>query len=182
MTRLFLNHKFQITQALLSSFQQQFPNVQSNPNAIEVQYSPQSPVITNKFNPDYQTVVQSVQQSDQCGVGNSVSPLIYGGEEVTRGEFPWLTAIYQKSAGLKFLCGGSLISSRTVLSAGHCFKISSLTANRLVVHIGHHNLENFSEQGFLVREIQNLIVHPQYNPNLLADADLAVLHLQQPVQ
>ncbi|TMW46184.1 hypothetical protein DOY81_008736 [Sarcophaga bullata] len=178
MTRLFLS---------LSAFpqtpSQQFPgfnppSVQSNFPSNDVQFGPPTPALNDKFNTQFQPAVQS----NQCGMSTSVSPLVYGGQEVTRGEFPWLTAIYQKSAGLKFMCGGSLLSSRTVLSAGHCFKINSLAANRLVVYIGHHNLEDFSEQGFVTREIENLIVHPQYNPNLLADADLAVLHLREPVQ
>lgn len=99
-----------------------------------------------------------------------------------RGQYPWLTAIYVKSAGLRFLCGGSLLTTRTVLSAAHCFKLGSLTANRLVVNVGRHNLEDYSEQDFQTREIQNLIVHPEFSSNIFPDADLAILHLRQPVQ
>lgn len=164
---------------------QQYPtnSVQVQPTREVAQFTqtvPQS--FDNKFGSPPQTVTQPIRQNAQCGLGNTVTAFVFGGDEVMRGEFPWLTAIYVKSAGLRFLCGGSLVSSRTVVSAGHCFKIGSITANRLVVNLGRHNLEDFSEQGFVTREIENLIVHPEYNSNLFPDADLALLQLKQPVQ
>ncbi|XP_019892773.2 serine protease gd isoform X2 [Musca domestica] len=117
-----------------------------------------------------------------CGQDSSVTPFIYGGQQIAPGQFPWLTAIYVKSAGLRFLCGGSLLSTRTVLSAAHCFKLGGLTADRLVINVGRHNLEDYSEQNFQTREIQNLITHPEFTSTLFPDADLAVLHLQRPVE
>ncbi|XP_023299136.2 serine protease gd-like [Lucilia cuprina] len=198
-TRLYLNHKLQITtQALNSNSPQQFPlnpqtlqqfptsGVQIQPTREVAQFSDTpTQIFNNKFTPETNNnnnVIQPIRQNAQCGLGNTVTAFVFGGEEVMRGEFPWLTAIYVKSAGLRFLCGGSLISSRTVVSAGHCFKIGSIAANRLVINLGRHNLEDFSEQGFVTREIENLIVHPEYNSNLFPDADLAILHLKQPVQ
>ncbi|XP_075170253.1 serine protease gd-like [Haematobia irritans] len=121
-------------------------------------------------------------QSFQCGQESGVSAFIYGGSQITRGQYPWLTAIYVKSAGLRFLCGGSLLSTRTVLSAAHCFKTTSLTADRLVVNVGRYNLEDYRETNFQTREVQNIVIHPDFSTNVFPDADLAVLHLDQPVQ
>ncbi|XP_050340265.1 serine protease gd-like [Bactrocera neohumeralis] len=119
-----------------------------------------------------------------CGVeGISATPFIHGGIQISRGQFPWLTAIYQKlsSSGLRFLCGGSLVSANTVITAGHCFKLKSLSASQIVVYLGRHNLDNYGEAGAVSRDIRNLIIHPDYNGNSLPDADIAILHMQSSV-
>lgn len=136
----------------------------------------------SRVNTQPATAVSTVSTSAQCGQENSVSAFIYGGEEIMKGQFPWLTAIYSKSSGLKFLCGGSLISTRTVISAAHCFRLTSLTADRLVVNLGRHNLEDYSEHGLVIRELQNLIIHPDYSSNVFPDADLAILQMRKPVE
>lgn len=43
---------------------------------------------------------------------------IVGGVDSQQGEWPWVVAIMRE--GL-FICGGTLLSSRWVLSAAHCF-------------------------------------------------------------
>ncbi|XP_061394331.1 serine protease gd-like, partial [Musca vetustissima] len=160
--------------------QQQQPRQQS-PQVRQVQ--PVNQVVT----PVQQNIGARFNQNQRgteniCGQDSSVTPFIFGGQQVAPGQFPWLTAIYVKSAGLRFLCGGSLLSTRTVLSAAHCFKIGALTADRLVVNVGRHNLEDYSEQNFQTREIQNLITHPEFTSAIFPDADLAILHLQKPVE
>lgn len=47
---------------------------------------------------------------------------IIGGEDANETDAPFQIALHQKYFGFfkRFLCGGSLISARTVLSAGHC--------------------------------------------------------------
>uniref|UniRef100_A0A0A1WV43 Serine protease gd n=1 Tax=Zeugodacus cucurbitae TaxID=28588 RepID=A0A0A1WV43_ZEUCU len=119
----------------------------------------------------------------RCGVeGKTVTPFIHGGVQISRGQFPWLTAVYRKqSSGLRFLCGGSLVSANTVITAGHCFKLSSIAASQVVVYLGRHNLENYSEVGAVARDVRNLIIHPDYNGQQLPDADIAILHMQSPV-
>lgn len=56
---------------------------------------------------------------------------IYGGKETLPHEFPWNVAIYQDRT---FICGGSLISKRHVLTAAHCTEEIALW--RLRIHMG----------------------------------------------
>ena len=46
---------------------------------------------------------------------------IVGGEATDANEYPWQVALVEKGKTKPF-CGGSLISSKHVLSAGHCFQ------------------------------------------------------------
>jgi secreted trypsin-like serine protease len=49
--------------------------------------------------------------------GTVRSSKIIGGILATAGQFPWQAGLYLDGSGF---CGGSLISSNVVLTAGHC--------------------------------------------------------------
>jgi hypothetical protein len=64
----------------------------------------------NYVNYDDSYGVQSIQE-------HQVSGLITGGRTASRGQFPWLVAFFYND---KFICGGSLISKKLVVTAAHC--------------------------------------------------------------
>ncbi|EDS42890.1 trypsin 7 [Culex quinquefasciatus] len=72
-------------------------------------------------------------------------------------------------------CGGSLIGSRWVLTAGHCVDVSDLPLIKVRVGSTHH------ESGGQLVEIQRVLQHPLYD---LApfDYDFALLELDEAVQ
>ena len=57
--------------------------------------------------------------TSNCGPINAEK--LSGGNSTDLFEFPWMVLLqYETRTGLDFLCGGSLISSRYVLTAAHC--------------------------------------------------------------
>ncbi|KRT80412.1 Trypsin [Oryctes borbonicus] len=73
----------------------------------------------------------------KCGYQEDFKVL--GGEDTDLSEFPWLTLLQQTTTfGVKkWACGGSLISTRYVLTAAHCSGTNKLTLARL----GEWNLD-----------------------------------------
>lgn len=62
---------------------------------------------------------------EQCGVAKNVKyTKVVGGVDANPGSMPWMTLIgYTDQLGdIGWKCGGSLISSRHVLTAAHCIK------------------------------------------------------------
>lgn len=58
--------------------------------------------------------------SNVCGIQQADDKII-GGQEATIDEHPWMVLLeYVIDGALKTMCGGSLISSRYVLTAAHC--------------------------------------------------------------
>ncbi|XP_013168734.1 PREDICTED: serine protease easter-like [Papilio xuthus] len=121
-------------------------------------------------------------QSYCCGVQATNGDRIVGGTATAIDEYPWLVLIEYKMIGsnqIEVGCGGSLISGRYVLTAGHCLVGSDIGGRSPVnVRLGEYNLLNTGPDcvitpgggedctdGALVIPIEKIIVHEQYNPN-----------------
>ncbi|XP_044250043.2 chymotrypsin-like protease CTRL-1 [Drosophila takahashii] len=113
----------------------------------------------------------------------STTPLIFQGNSIERGQLPWLVAIFERRDrnGPRFICGGSLISSSSVLSAAHCFRIpkKELTADRLAVSLGRTSLALHSPGED--RGVSQLIIHENFKFEQFTEADLALIKLDAPV-
>uniref|UniRef100_H3DDK1 Peptidase S1 domain-containing protein n=1 Tax=Tetraodon nigroviridis TaxID=99883 RepID=H3DDK1_TETNG len=96
---------------------------------------------------------------------------IVGGVTARRGEWPWVGSLqYQKL----HRCGATLIHSKWLLTAAHCFKSDPSPAN-WAVSLGVLR----SGVGALVIPIQRVIVHPGFNSTSM-DHDVALLELLVP--
>ncbi|XP_021913624.1 serine protease gd-like, partial [Zootermopsis nevadensis] len=123
----------------------------------------------------------------ECGrVAVQPAPLITHGQNTARGQFPWHAALYQsKDINLKYICGGSLIGPKTILTAAHCVTKSTVLQpvdpDSLLVYLGKYHLKQWSEGGVQDKQVVKILVHPAYN-NSNYQSDLALLILSSPVK
>ncbi|KAK3868548.1 hypothetical protein Pcinc_026068 [Petrolisthes cinctipes] len=128
------------------------------------------------------------------------SDRIFGGVETTLGTKPWMAALGYSEPGvpnLRFLCGGSVINERYILTAAHCVHSSILGSKRLeVVRLGEWDLKTEIDctkilsgtelvdycappaQNYTVEEVT---LHPLYNTRADHSDDIALLRLNQTI-
>merc|ERR1719234_1456177 len=111
----------------------------------------------------------------QCGVSRvprSLATRVVNPQATVNGEFPWMVALLQSGA---FLCGGTLISPRTVMTAAHC--VSGIPTTQLTARVGEWDasttVDNKQDLG-----VSSITIHPDYRADDLCN-DLALLTLTE---
>ncbi|KAJ8913218.1 hypothetical protein NQ315_016161 [Exocentrus adspersus] len=99
--------------------------------------------------------------------GDGTGTRIIGGDEVVPTSVPYQAAVLLNGT---FVCGGSLISTKVVLTAGHC----AVAAVFAVVVLGAHDLRTIesTQQRFNTSDI---LVHENYTEFLENDVALVLL-------
>ncbi|KAJ3644253.1 hypothetical protein Zmor_026921 [Zophobas morio] len=133
----------------------------------------------------YETIVpptaivnQKAVKRNECG--HRVTKLIVGGEPAGRKEFPHMAAIgyLDVDEGIKWLCGGTILSERYVLTAAHCLSDHNAGIAQWV-RLGVTKLnETYRRQEIKISE---RIPHPEYKPNSYYH-DIALLGLEKEAQ
>ena len=100
--------------------------------------------------------------------------------ETQLGEYPWHAAILQREERDNlYICGGSLLDTRHVLTAAHC--LSPLSTDQLRVRLGEWDVNSDAEfYPNLEYSVESIVVHPQYQEGNLYN-DLAVVRLSSRV-
>ncbi|XP_075163211.1 ovochymase-like [Haematobia irritans] len=114
-----------------------------------------------------------------CGVSRANTNRVVGGSETRRGAYPWMAALgYRDEFSptlLKFLCGGSLISSNYVISSAHC-----INSNLVLVRLGAHDLSNSADVNAVDYGIRRTKIHEQFDLKMIVH-DIALIQLAQMV-
>ncbi|CAH1981964.1 unnamed protein product [Acanthoscelides obtectus] len=109
------------------------------------------------------------------------APLIVHGNDTQKGSYPWATIIFIKEGNtMKFICGGSMISTRFILTAAHCVTTEDgnlFDSNLFEVAVGKY-FSNYSitETSAQLLKIQKCIVHKEYRGDKRGyQADIALM-------
>lgn len=141
---------------------------------------------SNKIN----KVASSTNQV-QCGTrANSDNKLVafsllVGGKKTGRTDFPWLVAQFHRTR--HFICGGSLVSSRIIISAAHCYyekgMSEMISAYDTTYYVGKYDISKLSEDGFESSDVERFTVHPRWNPSdSRYDSDIGIAVLTKTIQ
>jgi secreted trypsin-like serine protease len=115
---------------------------------------------------------------------------IVGGQQAAAGSYPFQAGILRlmktngKVTGLNPMCGGTVLTSRWILSAAHCFvegeggKILGLRSTKdLFVHVGNTNLlAKESERDWV--PVKRIVAHPKYVTGTNVN-DIALVELER---
>lgn len=90
-----------------------------------------------------------------------------------------------KGTSLAFNCGGTLISSKSVITAAHCINTNTknIRADEIVLYLGRYSLIDWSEVGTISTNVEQIIVHTDYKKQRDSyDADIAILIMTKRVE
>ncbi|CAH1154053.1 unnamed protein product [Phaedon cochleariae] len=105
-----------------------------------------------------------------------MEPRIIGGADVLPHSYPFQAVLYITYKKRLYLCGGTLIDPRWILTAAHC-----VHSNNMVIDIilGAHNLTNLGAQDTIQKfRSTSYRKHPRYN-NRLKLNDIALIKLPE---
>lgn len=133
--------------------------------------------------PKYQTYRET---EIVCGIPKKTSTaLIVGGDATSRGDWPWLTALFvKKISGLEFICAGSLVSSKHIVTAAHCvFQKNNrpVKVHELIIKLGCFNLQDWTDEMTKTVSVEDIKLHPNFDGGLVLKDDIAIL-VTKPVE
>src|SRR5579872_283481 len=107
-------------------------------------------------------------------VVNVNSNKIIGGNEVDPYSYPFVAALVHRPSFFH-ICGASLISPTTALTAAHCVHMGD--SFDLYFHRHNESVHPLFE-GSILRQVQRVIIHPEH---IYLDYDYALLQWDRPI-
>lgn len=120
-----------------------------------------------------------------CGRSQSkLSPFIANGKTVKPGDWPWLAGLFlNNDINIDFLCGASLITSRTLITAAHCIHYYETVhkKEKIIVAMGVHYISDLSRGDVKIRSVEQIELHSDFDNKLKNfEADIAILITTEP--
>ncbi|XP_047487290.1 serine protease filzig-like isoform X2 [Penaeus chinensis] len=100
---------------------------------------------------------------------------IVGGEAATAGEYPWMALLDIKTSNGGFFCGGAIVTTTHVVTAGHCVDHQNV---KVKVTAGEYDIDSDKETDTQVIDAKRIATHPKYNPNT-QENDIALITLRK---
>lgn len=119
---------------------------------------------------------------EHCGSSNVSHVKVLGGKDAELDAWPWLVALGYKSknsrsSGPKFLCAGTLVSEKHVITAGHC-----ILPELYVARLGELDLSSSNEGANPIDiPIERKKLHESYSP-VSHTNDIAIVTLSEKVK
>ncbi|KAL1115929.1 hypothetical protein AAG570_005424, partial [Ranatra chinensis] len=121
----------------------------------------------------------------QCGRSAPVDHTrIVGGQPAELGAWPWICALgykpKKKAGPVEWMCGGTLVNDRYIVTAAHCTEHPRLVLD--LARVGELDLDNNIRDGATPEDykIEKFILHEEYDPVRFTD-DIALLRLEKSV-
>jgi len=118
-----------------------------------------------------QTTTTTSSSECKCGEANRLLKIV-GGVATEKHEYPWQVLVYATDMPDGF-CGGSILSSRTILTAAHCFRGAPAKDHTVVVAEHDWTVTGDGEQRM---NVCDRVDHPNFNSGTF-NYDFAILTL-----
>eukprot|EP00111_Clytia_hemisphaerica_P002747 TCONS_00007727-protein len=114
-----------------------------------------------------------------CGRPQVAMSRVVGGKDAKAHSWPWQIGLHRNGG---FMCGGSIINSRWVVTAAHCVNGMSLLTTNFTVKLGDHDRR--INEGEQIIKVSKAVVHYSYENSRESkfDNDIALLQLEQPIK
>jgi secreted trypsin-like serine protease len=100
---------------------------------------------------------------------------IIRGQVAYAGQYPFIAAIHKSTNEGNYFCGGTLLDSQWVLTAGTCVDSATL----FTIQLGLSNLKA-NEPSTLTLATDEYFLHPEFNPNTLEN-DIGLIKFRMPI-
>uniref|UniRef100_A0A182MTM1 Peptidase S1 domain-containing protein n=1 Tax=Anopheles culicifacies TaxID=139723 RepID=A0A182MTM1_9DIPT len=100
---------------------------------------------------------------------------IVNGTDAAIENFPFVVSLRGATGGHS--CGGSILNKRWILTAAHC--VSYTTPLSQTVQVGRTNISRTEDDS--IYAIEDVVIHPGYNPSDSYIDDIALLKLRKPL-
>lgn len=124
----------------------------------------------------------SIENFDAEDGSTNSSLKIVGGHTAAPHSAPWIISLQMYTGRPKrwfHICGGAILSSEWILTAGHC--LFNMNGQSFEVVAGAHNLGTDETTTQQRRTVQKAVIYPQYKGGV-APYDIALIQLAQPLQ